>query len=116
MSRTARIAFLAIVVLALTALAGFDLRLALANRDLAIETGAVLDQHERHPNGIRVVTDRALDESDRRIAADARAAASGLSLDENERRARAIGALPSVPAALDEHDRPAWRERQADTR
>jgi hypothetical protein len=116
MSRIARIAFLAIVVLALTALAGFDLRLALANRDLAIETGAVLDQHERHPNGIGVVTDRAVDESDRRVAANRRAAANGPSLDENERRARAIGALPSVPAALDEHDRPAWRERQTDTR
>jgi hypothetical protein len=113
MSRIARIAFLAIAVLALTALAGFDLRLALANRDLAIETGAVLDQHERHPNGIRVVTDRALDENERRAAADVRAAANVPSLDENERRAKAIGALPSVPAALDEHERPAWRERQA---
>jgi hypothetical protein len=111
MSRIARIAFLAIVVLTLTVVAGFDLRLALANRDLAIETGAVLDQHERHPNGIRVVTDRALDEHERRAngaASGNRTTVAPTILDEHERRAARqtpACATSSVPAALDEHER-----------
>jgi len=108
--RIARIAFLAILVVALTVVAGFDLRLALANRDLAIETGA-LDQHERHPNGIRVVTDRALDEHERRATGAAsgnRTTVAPMILDEHERRAARqtpASATSSVPAALDEHER-----------
>lgn len=111
MSRISRIAFLAILVLALTVVAGFDLRLALANRDLAIETGAVLDQHERHPNGIRVVTDRALDEHERRASAPSSANATTVApavLDEHERRASRqapASGTSTVPAALDEHER-----------
>src|SRR5439155_22539732 len=104
-------AFPAILVVALTVVAGFDLRLALANRDFAIETGAVLDQHERHPNGIRVVTDQVLDEHERRAAGLASGNDTTLApavLDEHERRAArqtSAAGTSSVPAALDEHER-----------
>jgi hypothetical protein len=116
MSRIARIAFLAAAIVALTAVAGLDLRLALATRDPSVETSAALDQHERHPNGMSVVTDQGLDAHERSAIADARAAASAPLLDESERRAKAAGLLPSIPAALDEHERPAWREREAGSR
>jgi hypothetical protein len=93
MSRTIRIAFIAILGLGLTVVAGLDLRLALASRDLADQTAAVLDQHERHPNGIGVVTYSNLDQHERRAASvQVAATTSGTvpaALDEHERRARA---------------------------
>jgi hypothetical protein len=94
MSRTVRIAFIAILGLALTIVAGLDLRLALASRDLADQTAAVaLDQHERHPNGIGVVIYSNLDQHERR-AASVQVGSTTIgtlpaALDEHERRARA---------------------------
>ncbi len=105
MSRFARITFLVIVAFALTIVAGLDLRLAFASRDLANETATALDQHERHPNGIGVVTDSRLDEHERRAAA--LEASMYAPLDEHERRgaSQAVTSVTGVPAALDEHER-----------
>ncbi len=111
MSRISRIAFPAAVAIALTIVAGLDLRLAVASRELATETAAALDQHERHPNGMSVVTNRAIDEHERRAAS--LAAATGTAgvptiLDEHERRASKqapASSMSIVPAALDEHER-----------
>lgn len=111
MPRIARIAFLVTVTLALTIVAGFDLRLALASRELAIETTAALDEHERRLNGTSAVTTSTIDEHERRAAAFARATVTSempSALDEHERRALRPGlanTTSSVPAAVDEHER-----------
>jgi hypothetical protein len=111
MSRIARIAFLAAAIVALTIVAGLDLRLALATRDLSVETSAALDQHERHPNGMSVVITSKLDEHERRAASaasDTATAPAPAILDEHERRAASQASATvtaSVPAKLDEHER-----------
>jgi len=96
MSRTFRIASIAIVAIALTVVAGFDLRFALASRELASQTAIALDQHERHPNGIGVVTYANLDEHERRAAAQTSSTVTA-----------------TLPAALDEHERRAPRDSRA---
>jgi len=96
MSRTFRIASVAIVAIALTVVAGFDLRFALASRELASQTAIALDQHERHPNGIGVVIYANLDEHERRAAAQTSSTVTA-----------------TLPAALDEHERRAPRDSRA---
>ena len=101
MSRSSRIAFPLAIAFALTVVAGLDLRLAVANRDFAVETTAVLDQHERHPNGMSIVTDLGLDAHERRAAADAKTEYAVL--DEHERRVARTNVTYGAP--LDEHER-----------
>lgn len=108
MSRIAFLAFLAILALALTILAGLDLRLAFATRDLSSEA-ALLDQHERRSNGIGAVTAALLDQHERRAAAAIRIPDTGFGASDQHERAG--GGLTSAPseaapfASLDQHER-----------
>ena len=109
MSRIARLALPVLIALALIAVAGLDIRLALATRDLTVETTAALDEHERRLNGRSAVT-TILDEHERRAASPAGSPVTyaAPALDTHERRAvgqAAAGGTSSVPARLDEHER-----------
>ena len=107
-----RIAFLAIVAIALTVLAGLDLRLALASRELSSGT-ALIDQHERRANAIGAVTPSLLDQHERRVAAAARVPESSFAAsDQHERPGGGlISALSEATAfaSLDQHERRAAR-------
>jgi hypothetical protein len=109
-SRIARFALPVVIALALTAVAGLDIRLALATRDLTVETTAALDEHERRMNGRSDVT-RVLDAHERHAANLVGSTVTfgvPTKLDAHERRAVeqvSAGGTSSVPARLDEHER-----------